>query len=449
MNMHKLFKGLVILALLPILPTGGPMPMRAAPKSVESTAPAIVESAGVELSPGYSQDAAPGSVVTYTHVLTNTGTTTDTFALDATSSQGWPASLLSVTGTLNLPLQLNAGLTTTFLISLSVPTVAVSGTVDTAIITATSQTSPTISAVAMDTTTVKNVTWYVYLPLVPKRWPPIPDVPVLNPISNPDGDGNYTVSWNAAYLADTYTLQEDDNAAFSSPTTPYTGPGTSWPASGKPAGTYYYRVKATNVYGDSGWSNAQSVSVFPPGTLYSIADADVLQGYPNTNYGSDAAMWAGYDDYLNPDGMIARSHVQFDVSAIPAGATINSAVLRVFLVSSYDFPNRTRLITTYRISSPWVESSVTWNTSPAFAEAYGSAPVTHGAWGWYSFDVTNLVRGWVNGTFPNYGIMLRGPEVSGSDSSWKGFSTREWSNSPQLVITYSGSFTLVDTQTDE
>jgi len=144
MNMHKLFKGLVILALLPILPTGGPMPMRAAPKSVESTAPAIVESAGVELSPGYSQDAAPGSVVTYTHVLTNTGTTTDTFALDATSSQGWPASLLSVTGTLNLPLQLNAGLTTTFLISLSVPTVAVSGTVDTAIITATSQTSPTI-----------------------------------------------------------------------------------------------------------------------------------------------------------------------------------------------------------------------------------------------------------------------------------------------------------------
>jgi len=134
MNMHKLFKGLVILALLPILPTGGPMPMRAAPKSVESTAPAIVESAGVELSPGYSQDAAPGSVVTYTHVLTNTGTTTDTFALDATSSQGWPASLLSVTGTLNLPLQLNAGLTTTFLISLSVPTVAVSGTVDTALL---------------------------------------------------------------------------------------------------------------------------------------------------------------------------------------------------------------------------------------------------------------------------------------------------------------------------
>ena len=46
---------------LPILPTGGPTPIRAAAKSVASTAPAFVENAGVELSPGYSQEAAPGN----------------------------------------------------------------------------------------------------------------------------------------------------------------------------------------------------------------------------------------------------------------------------------------------------------------------------------------------------------------------------------------------------
>jgi hypothetical protein len=71
-------------------------------------------------------------------------------------------------------------------------------------------------------------------------------------------------------------------------------------------------------------------------------------------------------------------------------------------------------------------------------EAYGATGVTHGAWGWYSFDVTNLVRGWINGTLPNYGVMLRGPEWSGSDSSWKAFSTREGPYPPQLIITYSG-----------
>jgi uncharacterized repeat protein (TIGR01451 family) len=105
----------------------------------------------------------------------------------------------------------------------------------------------------------------VYLPIVMQDWPPVPAVPVLNAISNSDGDGNYSVSWNAAARADTYTLQEDDNTGFSSPATVY-GPGTalSWSATGKPNGTYYYRVKATNSYGDSGWSSVQPVSVQPP-----------------------------------------------------------------------------------------------------------------------------------------------------------------------------------------
>jgi uncharacterized repeat protein (TIGR01451 family) len=105
----------------------------------------------------------------------------------------------------------------------------------------------------------------IYLPITMKRWPPIPDAPVLNAIGNSDGDGNYTVTWDAAFLADTYTLQEDDNAAFSSPVTVYDhASGTSWTASGKASGTYYYRVEATNSWGDSGWSNVQSAIVLPP-----------------------------------------------------------------------------------------------------------------------------------------------------------------------------------------
>jgi hypothetical protein len=106
--------------------------------------------------------------------------------------------------------------------------------------------------------------YVVLLPVVMKRWPPIPDIPVLNAISNADGDGYYTVSWSTAYLANTYVLEEDDNAAFSSPTQRYSGYGTSWSASGKTPGTYYYRVKARNSWGDSGWSNIQSVRVLPP-----------------------------------------------------------------------------------------------------------------------------------------------------------------------------------------
>ncbi len=112
----------------------------------------------------------------------------------------------------------------------------------------------------------------VYLPLVMRRYPPLPDVPVLNAISNPEGDGNYTVSWGEAYLADEYVLQEDDNQGFSSPTERYSGSGLSWDASGKAPGTYYYRVKAINWWSgkqlDSSWSNTRSVTVRPPGVHY-------------------------------------------------------------------------------------------------------------------------------------------------------------------------------------
>jgi subtilisin family serine protease len=104
----------------------------------------------------------------------------------------------------------------------------------------------------------------VYLPLVRKEFPAVPAAPVLNAIANADGDGNYTVSWNASANATSYLLQEDDNAAFSSPDTRYSGAGTSWDAAGKAVGTYYYRVQASNTLGTSGWSNTQSAVVQPP-----------------------------------------------------------------------------------------------------------------------------------------------------------------------------------------
>ena len=90
-----------------------------------------------------------------------------------------------------------------------------------------------------------------------------PATPVLNPIANADGDGNYTVSWNTSSGATSYTLEEDDNSDFTSPTTRFDGAGTSWNATGKAAGTYHYRAKASDDPGSSGWSNRQSVVVQP------------------------------------------------------------------------------------------------------------------------------------------------------------------------------------------
>lgn len=178
------------------------------------------------------------------------------------------------------------------------------------------------------------------------------------------------------------------------------------------------------------------INAFDQQTFNPSADAVVLQGYPTLNFGSTIDMWVGYDDGLIPNGMIARSLIKFDLTSLPLNQTISRATLRVYLISSRDFPNTNRTITAYRITSSWLESSITWNSAPGYGSAYGSESIRNDDFAWHEVDVTSLVAAWYSGTYPNYGIMLRGPEISGFDSSWRGFSTREGPFIPQLVVEY-------------
>jgi len=126
--------------------------------------------AGVDLSPGYAQEAQAGTVAHYTHILTNTGTTTDTIALEAASSQGWDVMVSTdfQGQTSILPVQMGSMMTATVNVSVTVPTGIISGTVDNTVITATAQ-SDTMFAfdTATDITTVISAGMqYIYLPLV-------------------------------------------------------------------------------------------------------------------------------------------------------------------------------------------------------------------------------------------------------------------------------------------
>jgi len=88
-----------------------------------------------------------------------------------------------------------------------------------------------------------------------------PAAPVISSISNADGDGSYTVDWNDVATATGYTLQEDDNSGFTSPSTIYTGAASQYAVTGRADGTWYYRVRGSNTYGDGNWSNTVSVYV--------------------------------------------------------------------------------------------------------------------------------------------------------------------------------------------
>jgi photosystem II stability/assembly factor-like uncharacterized protein len=162
-----------------------------------------------------------------------------------------------------------------------------------------------------------------------------------------------------------------------------------------------------------------------PAYLDPMADTTILAGYPTTNFGGSADMWVGYDFDACSGGHTSRSLMQFDTSPVSYGSTIFQAELYLRLVNSCDYDNRYHATTIYRIPSSWSYSTVTWNTQPSYAEAYGTTSVGSRTWGWYSFDVQSLVQGWVNGSFSNYGLMIRGPESSDTGARL-GFATLNW-----------------------
>jgi hypothetical protein len=144
-------------------------------------------------------------------------------------------------------------------------------------------------AIRLRTTTSEPIVrdQFAYLPLIQRPIPPAPATPVLDPIDNPDGDGDYTVSWAPAYLADTYILQEDDHNAFSSPTVYPPTTGTSKSFFGRAAGIYFYQVKAINSWGHSGWSHIRSVTVDQPGPT----------GITNGDFEDGAIGWTEYSTH--------------------------------------------------------------------------------------------------------------------------------------------------------
>jgi thermitase len=96
--------------------------------------------------------------------------------------------------------------------------------------------------------------------------------PTLSPIENPDGDGDYLVNWTDVAHATSYTLEEDDNVGFSTPTQRYSGPTSQFTVSGRGGGTWYYRVRASNLGGNGPWSNTQSVTVKPAAPILAPID---------------------------------------------------------------------------------------------------------------------------------------------------------------------------------
>jgi hypothetical protein len=121
----------------------------------------------------------------------------------------------------------------------------------------------------------------------------------------------------------------------------------------------------------------------------------------SANYGSATALNTG------AVGTGQRSAlVKFDLSSIPASATITSASLQLAKAQSIG----SGPVNLHRVTGSWSESTVTYSS---FASAFDSTILASfnpsGASTAISVDVTGLVSGWHGGSYANQGILLAEP----------------------------------------
>ncbi len=122
----------------------------------------------LSLSPNGFTLAQTGTQVIYSHILRNTGSLSDTYDLNWSSSQGWAGVTGSAGGTAFTPpcaVALDSNQTALITATVNIPGIELaSGTVDVTVITATSTISPDLVAFVSDRTAIGSAR--VYLPVV-------------------------------------------------------------------------------------------------------------------------------------------------------------------------------------------------------------------------------------------------------------------------------------------
>lgn len=143
----------------------------------------------------------------------------------------------------------------------------------------------------------------------------------------------------------------------------------------------------------------------PTVTLSATQDVLVHAQYPGTNYESYTQLYSG----LNSSGYELRVLVQWDLSSIPLGAKIQTAVLKVYNTASSGDAGNYVDIRPDRNDNAWSASTVTWDTRPATVNDGNPAvrrtsatPTSE----WITYDVTATVKQWVERAAANYGLSL-------------------------------------------
>lgn len=189
------------------------------------------------------------------------------------------------------------------------------------------------------------------------------------------------------------------------------------------------------------FSQAEIVRLAPIQDTY-IQDND----HTGTNFGSSSNMLLGT---YNQNDKECRILMQFDTLGITG--RVNSATLNMFRYYKYKYNELYADV--YRLTRPWDELEVTWENSgggsffhpdqvaTTLLPGEGAGDVYGKDWEhwdnvWYQWDLTELVRQWLDGTHDNYGVLIKTDDLFGSMSGFRAGGAAE--NAPYLEVEFDG-----------
>ena len=136
--------------------------------------------------------------------------------------------------------------------------------------------------------------------------------------------------------------------------------------------------------------------------IEAIGDAYVWEAQPTANFGTAPVLYIGED----ASNYMLETYVDFDLSSIPNGATVDYGYLILWCNNRYGDPPDHDLVCD-RPNDTWDENTITWNNKPGYMGDY-----VYALWptsgNYVSFDITERVQDWIDGIISNKGMVVHG-----------------------------------------
>ena len=179
----------------------------------------------------------------------------------------------------------------------------------------------------------------------------------------------------------------------------------------------------------SEWDVKDAATFYVWHQIAPTADSWVESHKPNDNHGSENTLHVKVE--VDKDGKVTnvrRTYLKFDLSGLPSGAIIDSAILHLYRTEDSDIPSA------YTTTDAWTETGITWNNQPGPGTFICDGALESG--NWFKWNLTSYVASEFAGD-KIVSVVLKFKVESGSDQHMD-FTSSEgtWNQRPWLEISY-------------